>query len=160
MIEFRDVNGHKVEFLEEPNSFSEKVDHVLVICKYKNQWLLTYHKKRGWEFPGGKIETGESIEEAAIREVWEETGASLQKLIAIGSYKVTDSTGYFVKKVFLGPINSLHNKEHYLETNGPVLVEEETLLKERFQPQYSFIMQDLLVDLCFERIKKIESAIF
>jgi 8-oxo-dGTP diphosphatase len=160
MIEFRDANGHKVEFLEEPNSFSEKVDHVLVICKYKNQWLLTNHKKRGWEFPGGKIETGESIEEAAIREVWEETGASLQKLIAIGSYKVTDSSGYFVKKVFLGPIESVYNKEHYLETNGPLLVEEEILLKERFQPHYSFIMQDLLIDLCIERIKKIESAIF
>jgi len=27
-----------------------------------------------WEFPGGKIETGESSEEAAVREAFEETG--------------------------------------------------------------------------------------
>ena len=32
-----------------------------------------------WEFPGGKVEPGESLESAAIREIDEELGVSLQR---------------------------------------------------------------------------------
>lgn len=37
-------------------------------------WLMVLNKKRGWEVPGGKIEDGEKIDEAALRELFEETG--------------------------------------------------------------------------------------
>jgi 8-oxo-dGTP pyrophosphatase MutT (NUDIX family) len=30
--------------------------------------------QRGWELPGGKIDEGEAIDEAALRELFEETG--------------------------------------------------------------------------------------
>ncbi|WP_440705932.1 NUDIX hydrolase [Heyndrickxia oleronia] len=36
--------------------------------------LLVDHPYRGWEFPGGYVNRGETIKEAAIREVEEETG--------------------------------------------------------------------------------------
>ncbi len=52
----------------------------MVICQYEKGWLLTNHKTRGFEFPGGKVEQGESLEEAARREVYEETGAILGEL--------------------------------------------------------------------------------
>ncbi len=39
-----------------------------------NCWLMVLNVKRGWEFPGGKIESGEKLEEAALRELYEETG--------------------------------------------------------------------------------------
>ena len=47
-------------------------------------WVMVYHKTRGWELPGGRIETSESIKEAAIRELKEETGYVGKKVLEIG----------------------------------------------------------------------------
>ena len=37
-------------------------------------WLMVLNGERGWELPGGKIEKGEKIDEAGLRELYEETG--------------------------------------------------------------------------------------
>ncbi|MDP5273650.1 NUDIX domain-containing protein [Chengkuizengella axinellae] len=42
--------------------------------------------KKAWGFPGGALELGESAEEAAIREIEEETGLSVQVDELIGIY--------------------------------------------------------------------------
>lgn len=35
------------------------------------------------EFPGGMIDEGETVEQAAIREVWEETGYTITEIVAV-----------------------------------------------------------------------------
>jgi 8-oxo-dGTP diphosphatase len=153
MIEFKDAKGMMVQFLYEPEEFVEGVAHVFVICEYKGKWLLTNHKTRGWEFPGGKIELNESPVAAAKREVYEETGATLKELIPIGTYKVLDGKHSFVKKVYFGIVKKVDQNEYFFETNGPVLVDFESLQRERYQKHFSHIMQDRVVEICLELIK-------
>lgn len=61
MLTFRDFyhNEIRLSFLDHP--FSKEPKHVWVICRFKGKWLLTKHKDRGLEFPGGKVEEGESL---------------------------------------------------------------------------------------------------
>ncbi len=80
MKHFLDVNGNDVKLVlgnEQP--FTNKPDHVLVLTRHKSQWVLTDHQERGFEFPGGKIERDETVEDAAMREVREETGGIVKK---------------------------------------------------------------------------------
>jgi 8-oxo-dGTP diphosphatase len=154
MHQFIDKNGCAVQLSFQKNSFKKKSGHVLVICRYHDSWLLTKHKERGWEFPGGKIEPGETPEQAARREVYEETGAYLESLIPIGEYKVFRESDSFVKTIFYGRVSEIVSKDDYLETAGPVL-ETGDLLRERFTDQYSYIMQDDVIEYSVKHLMKL-----
>jgi 8-oxo-dGTP diphosphatase len=156
MMRFLDNNGNPVELSLSPNAFKEKAKHVLVICQYGDEWLLTNHKKRGLEFPGGKMESGETLEEAAQREVYEETGAILGELKYIAEYKFTDPMSSFVKAVFWGRVYRIEETASYHETNGPVVVKGD-ILKNRFGEHFSFIMKDKVVEQCVRLIQKLQN---
>jgi 8-oxo-dGTP diphosphatase len=156
MKEFLDEFGNKVELSLSPNAFQQKAKHVLVICQYKDAWYLTNHKVRGLEFPGGKVEQGESLTEAAHREVYEETGAIMGDLFQLGEYRVTDDKNLFVKAVFWGKIKTIDKTNNYYETNGPVAVKGD-ILRLRFGEEYSFIMKDEVIQECINHIYKIQN---
>ena len=44
----------------------------------KKEILLVRNYRRGWEFPGGYVEHGETLKKAAVREVKEESGIDIQ----------------------------------------------------------------------------------
>ena len=153
MIIFKDFYKNEVKLSFENHPFSKSPKHVWVICRYKGKWLLTKHKERGLEFPGGKVEPGESAEEAAIREVHEETGGIVEQLHYVGQYYVDGRKDYVIKNVYFAKINRLIEEETYHETHGPVLLTEIPDNVEQNQ-SYSFIMKDQVLDHTMEYIKK------
>ncbi len=63
---------------------------VVCVCRYQGKFLFSYNKKReGWEIPGGHIEEGETWQEAAKREMYEETGATKIKVTPVCVYKIS-----------------------------------------------------------------------
>ena len=68
----------------------EELTRVVCVSKYKDKYVFSYNKKRnGWEIPGGHIEEGETWEEAAKREMYEETGAIKINVEPICVYKIS-----------------------------------------------------------------------
>ena len=119
MFSFVDQNELKVTLSFEQNSFSIPTTHVLVLANNQNQWLLTKHRERGIEFPGGKVEPNETLEQAAKREVFEETGASISNLEWFAEYMVHERKP-FCKAVFRAKVDSIENNIELFETDGPV----------------------------------------
>lgn len=52
----------------------------LVVVRRGHRFLLTQEKRYGstWSIPGGRVEPGETLATAAVREVFEETGVPVQ----------------------------------------------------------------------------------
>ena len=49
-----------------------------IVLNDQGEILLIKGPKRGWEMPGGQVEEGESLKDAAIRETKEESGIDIE----------------------------------------------------------------------------------
>ena len=77
------------------NNFSPPkhiISAATIVMNEQNEILLIKGPRRGWEMPGGQVEEGESLKEAAIRETKEESGIDIEVLKFCGVFQnVSDS---------------------------------------------------------------------
>ncbi|MCM3783745.1 NUDIX domain-containing protein [Neobacillus mesonae] len=63
----------------------------VVIIMNEHQQILLQHRRDGdWGLPGGLMEPGESLEETAAREVYEETGLTINSLTKLDLFSGSD----------------------------------------------------------------------
>ncbi len=104
----------------DPARFTQSPGHVLIFPLYEGKIVMTEHRERGLELPGGKVENGENLIAAAIREMWEETGAVLNGIWRIGEYTITgaDRNSDINKAIFLAQVKEFTSLPTGYETKG------------------------------------------
>ena len=73
-----------------PKSIEEsKLTYVVMAARYRKEWIFVRHRDRkSWEIPAGHIEQGESADQAAVRELFEEAGVVRSSMVHICDYSV------------------------------------------------------------------------
>jgi len=100
-----------VRFFNPSYDPDDPLTYSVVTARYRRQWILVrHHKRTTWEIPGGHIEPGETADEAASRELMEETGAVDFEIECVATYSVLKNgeTGYgrlyFAEVTSIGPV--------------------------------------------------------
>lgn len=106
----------------------ETIATAFVLAFSGEEIVMSQLVDRGWDIPGGHVEAGESAEEAARRELYEETGARVGALQLLGyqrlrllgpkptayAYPYPDSYQVF----YTGPVTALEDFASTDETYG------------------------------------------
>ena len=79
------------------------VSAVAIVLNDRNELLLIKGPRRGWEMPGGQVEEGESLSQAAIRETKEESGVEIEIIKFCGIFQNVEksicNTLFFAKPI-------------------------------------------------------------
>lgn len=132
--------------------------------------LFVHHRQRGWELPGGKIDSGESAEDAALREVAEESAQKIEagSLRMLAQYSIEEQgKSAHVKSVFMAraaAANGTTDASLQLETDAAAFISPppdwESMFTESAElsatsdnsprRRYSSILNDNVYPICFK----------
>jgi 8-oxo-dGTP diphosphatase len=97
-----------VRFYDASFSDGGRLVYSVIAARFKGQWIFVrHHERTTWEISGGHIEKGESPDDAARRELSEETGAKDFDLTVIGMYSVEKNGKTGFGMLYLADVHSL-----------------------------------------------------
>lgn len=86
-IELRIAEEEKQKTRNNTINYTHFVSVAGLVSNNKDETLLIKSPRRGWEYPGGMVEPGETLQEALIREIKEETGVDVRIIGFVGVCK-------------------------------------------------------------------------
>lgn len=112
----------EVRFYPPDSMEDHRLKYAVIMASYDGKWIFCRHKSRTtWEIPGGHREANETIEQAARRELWEETGVSDAKLQPVSVYGVYDGTCETFGMLFYAEAEQLSTLDQHYEIAEIVL---------------------------------------
>ena len=97
-----------IHFIEDEREIDADYTFAIIIARLKGRWIFVRHRDRiTWELPAGHLEPGESVEEAAVRELIEETGAEDFQLTPLVSYRGLLNSEIVFGKIFHAEIRKM-----------------------------------------------------
>lgn len=127
----------RVDFHSAAEVADERLQFAVIAARFEGQWIFCRHKARTtWEIPGGHREDGETIGQAARRELWEETGALEFSLSPVCVYSVMRESGTSFGMLFLADVQKLGELPRNMEIGEITLADElpESLTYAAIQP--------------------------
>lgn len=78
-----------VKFYDSSYDPGQKLIYSVIAARFEGSWIFVrHHERTTWEIAGGHIEEGETPDDAARRELAEETGANLFDIFCVATYSV------------------------------------------------------------------------
>jgi 8-oxo-dGTP diphosphatase len=122
-----------------------------IVLNEKGEILLIKGPRRGWEMPGGQVEVGESLKEAAIRETKEETGIDIEVIKFCGIFQNVSKS--ICNTLFLGtPVGGeLTTSDESLEVGYfPITEALELVTWKNFKQRIEYCLNEELQPFCIE----------
>jgi 8-oxo-dGTP diphosphatase len=96
-----------IQFYETDNS-RYNYNYVVIVALYNEAWIwVKLHTRDTWELPAGHVEQNETLEEAACRELMEETGAEEFIISPLCDFTIETSNESSRSRLFFAKVSKL-----------------------------------------------------